>query len=252
MLRGIPFTNAYVDPKALYSDEKVVKWLKTPQHTEGRFAKCFGPNIPSNYLDLFEEDMSSLYDKIDTVEQLIFTIDTHIFHIHMYIDKRKKTIMLKEIYIRPCAEKYGFFRIIMYQLARCCNRFVCDLYIETPYAATTAIMNELFEGIIETQKMYIPHCGMGKDLGETRYIILRHEKLKDINLEYTFKLYSPHTTNIKIIPPFDNIAVIFVNKEKFPSSTIMNYGPLAHTNTEEEKDSERYQNVCKIFPFRSD
>ena len=216
MFRNIPCTDAYLKPGAVYSDYKVRRWLSNPSNTELRFSSRYGEYIPPNYLDLFEKDMGFLYQILyNHQDRYTFTLETHIFFVKMMIDKTARKIILKEVFLRPCAEGHGFFKIILFHITRCCIRLNCDMFVESPFKATSAILKSCFpHELIEETTEYRPQIGKPS----MNYFIIRLTTLNSEPLDDNFRL-----ENKLVYDPYR----IRLNRPLFPIARTLNFGPGA-------------------------
>jgi hypothetical protein len=231
MFRNIPCTAAYVKPGAVYSDEMVRDWLEDPSNIENRFAASYGKIIPQNYLDLFQKDLDFISKILHDKELYIFQLETHIFFVKIYVDKGEKWIMLKEFYVRPCAEGQSIFRIILFLLARCCIQLDLDLYLEKSSDATIAILKKSFgEGNMEIINEYIPHAG----LAPKNYHIIRCRTLKTLKLEKILGFdVEEDPLKCKLVYDADKVRL---NQICFPTAHILNFGP-DHVFSEEHESN---------------
>jgi hypothetical protein len=250
----IPITKAYVNPSAVYESEKVTNWLVSPQVVEQIFAEKHGESIPMHYIELFENDMKQLSDHIRDYRPGVFSIFTEILSMSMYVDKPKRIIMLKAIFLRPCAEKYGFFRIILYQISRCCILNQCDFYVETPFESTRRIMQKAFGLRVEDTQQFIPHMGIehdkkndllspakyntkyveygGRRFKTMNYMVVRYDTLLRFKSELAtmFGLVNSSDSRKNIIVPLSQREedqwgpLISCNRDMFPPAYRMNHG----------------------------
>jgi hypothetical protein len=249
--RTIPFTSAYVDPIAKHEDAVVDGWIGTPSEVELRFDRghAKGSEIPENYLDIFESDLNELHRKLngasayDARKKGNIVIEGQLFYLSIYIDINAYTLVLKKIYLRPCAEKKGLFRIILFQIARCSGILNCDMFTESPLTPTVRVLKRAFgshvEGCHFIEIRELPSDEL-KPHYNTRtrnpnYLLIRKENLflvmsqKDI----AFRLglvghcseYISHSDLI-LHETFGQL-VIKVNRDNsiFPPAAIMNFGP---------------------------
>jgi hypothetical protein len=252
--RTIPFTSAYVDPRAKHEDAVVDGWIGTPSEVELRFDRghAKGSEIPENYLDIFESDLNELLPKLngasadDKRKKRNIVIEGQLFYLSISIDINAYTLVLKKIYLRPCAEKKGLFRIILFQIARCSSILNCDMFTECPLTPTVRVLKRAFgshvEGCHFIEIRELPSDEL-KPHYNTRtrnpnYLLIRKEILKGMSQkDIAFRLglvghcseYISHSD--LILHETFGQAWIKVNRENpiFPSVDIMNYGAPAPT-----------------------
>ena len=271
----IPVTKAYVNPQAVYPSAKAASWLGSPLNAENLFAETHGKNIPMHYLDLFQHDMLKICMAIGNDTPRVFSMTTEIFNIMMYVDKTKKIIMLKAIFLRPCAEGYGFFRVILFQLAQCCIWYECDFYVENPFESTRRVMQRAFLLSVEDTQQFIPHMGEEYDAENNtqmesefntmyvkhngafvktiNYMIVRNKYLKEMDLAISFGLIDSRDPEKNLIIPLPSTEFgpqIYCNAHMFPNAYIMNHGPgsAAHGHSEVLYDDFDEQRPIEFFP----
>lgn len=222
----IPFTKAYVEDGARYEDSDVKWWLGTPKQVElNRFEYHHGSMIPDDYLTVFKNDLRRLTEMMmneDNTNKIIH-IKSMLFQIKFCVDTQRDLVILKEIVIRPCAEKRGFFRIILYQFIRVCLRLACDFYVESPYAATKSVLSRAFGPVLERFTKVINHGGIIDEM--ENYIKIDCNDLVVMDLGERLNLVTEEKSNDLLeFRPFPEIHCI---PTKFPSANIMNFGPRA-------------------------
>ncbi len=227
---SVPITNAYVAPGAKYNDSKVVSWLRSPLHTEQTFQKYHGETIPDNYVEGFQRNLHKISVEIYKSSLFVdgkrrFTMSTAIFRIMLFIQIPEKIIMIKQIIIRPCAAKYGFFRIILYHIAKLCILYSCDLWVESPFDDTSKIMDRSFGEDVINDSRIDPFSQCDDD-----YKIIENDKLKSGNLAFRLGLVKEvgiEREGDLIIQSKDTMGMdphIECVKGKFPSAHYLNYG----------------------------
>ena len=240
----IPRTSAYFKPRDTFQDPNVRYWLTSPRYVEKRFARTHGQWIVENYLDIFSEDMHNLHMEIirNSPENNVFTFRGMLFHIKLFVNIGNLcVIMLKEVYIRPCAANLKLFKIILLHLTRICVAYHCDFYVECPLKVTEAVIKKAFgplsdrqgqaaaQSIIKNTSEVIPQLGP-RDDSRSQYMIMRHSNLMELDLAECFELkeaqlllpISFEQPESWIIPP------IVCNPDYFPYFDIMNFGPAPH------------------------
>jgi len=242
--RTIPFTAAYVDPRAKHEDAAVDDWIGSPSCVELTFDRTYGKGseIPENYLEEFESDLNELRRifNSDTVRNVV--IKGQLFFLNVYIEINPFKLILKKIYLRPCAEKKGLFRIILFQLARCSGNLNCDFFIECPLTPTVRVLKRAFGSHLEGCNSVDIRKPPGDELvpnyrtraREPRYLLIRKEILRGmtqwgiafrLGLVFDSSIYM--STSDLILHDTFKQARIKLNMENpiFPPADIMNYGP---------------------------
>ena len=196
-------------------------WLVSPsQVEESRFKFYHGPQIPNDYLNLFQNDMTRLWQLMSANDKKVIKFSAMLFHLVILIDRSRCMVMLKQIVIRPCAERRGFFRIILYQIIRACLALFCDLYVESPFAATTAVLTKAFGDLLESFDEVIPHTGTDD---VEHYIRIHFSKLNQVDLGARLNLLTPNADTDLI--EYRNFPEIHCLAHRFPTALFMNYGP---------------------------
>lgn len=245
----IPATSAFVGWGAKYCDSDVQRWLGFPRKVEKRFAWYHGKFIPENYLELFQDDMTRIHRKIieDESRHGLLEFRGMLFYLKVFFDIGNLSIlMLKEVFLRPCAEGHKLFKIILFQLSRICVAYRCDLYVECPLAVTTAMLKKVFampgqgRGIEYTDEQ-IPHLGPEKDAIKD-YMIIRYRDLRRLDLAKSFEMrQQADGQDLLLAPSFDQpypwiIPPIVCNASRFPSCDAMNFGKrTSETKSDEVK-----------------
>ena len=230
----IPKTKAYVDPTAFYHDSDVIAWLGSPQKTEMTFQKYHGVHIGVDYIETFERNLRKLHREIidsnlPKDNQRKFMMSTAIFRILMFVDISNAKIMIKEIILRPCAAKHGFFKIILQHIARCCKLYQCDLYIENPLEVTSKLLDKYFRNVLQKKEMIDPCIGPNQEPQDYQFI--EYKVLRKINFALRLGLIKEEGVR-------NRTDLIFLGEDpnthepyttcvfgKFPLARALNYGP---------------------------
>lgn len=261
---SIPFTKAYVKATAKHVDRNADDWIGDPMDVEKRFVSEHkkGSNISDNYLDEFHKSMHSILDRIDLSMtprfepgyDITFTLTTQIYHIEMRAAVQKFTIVLNEIYIRPCAEGKGFFRLILFRIACICACYTCDMFVQNPLRPTMKVLRRAFGDVLERvestvirehtlEHKLLPNYQLTLD-DNIKFVVIRLENLKRMTYkEIAFRLgiikdmdvFNPnadlilHSSAIVTNPPNtpQDILSFWLNKTYpyFPSTDELNFGP---------------------------
>jgi hypothetical protein len=248
--RTIPFTAAYVDPAAKHEDAAVDGWIGNPSTVEWVFAYNFGKGseIPEDYLDTFESELHDLFLKIngqspdETLIRRNVEIKGQLFYVKVNVDINPFRIVLTKIYLRPCAEKKGLFRILLFHIARCCSMLNCDMFIECPLKPTVRVLQRAFGSHLEGSNFVEIRRGPGDELEpyyrtrakEPNYLLIRKEILRGMSqwgiafrlgLVFDSSIYMS-TCDLILHDTFKQ-ARIKLNRVNpiFPPADIMNYGP---------------------------
>lgn len=247
---GIPFTRAYVEPGSVYDDPDVINWIKSPQFLEKRFQNWHGKGglINDSYVEDFQEDMEELLRQMDATnrprglhsivqgleyqDENTFTFVTQIFYVKILTNLPEHKVILKEIYLRPCAEKRGFFRMILFQLARYCAHNHCDMFVESPFQRTSSVLQKAFNPYLYTVD--------GLDEEDPEYYMVKREDCTRLDLGRCFGLTpsDPPKPNHDLLlsdsfntvkyDQFNMVPPLKLNKSNtkaFPPASFLNYGP---------------------------
>jgi len=151
-------TGAYLSRYQIeYSDPVVRGWLISPKNVEMEiFSKRCGENIPENYISRFEDLLYLIHEEALRVfgdgtqgpSQCNLAYLGDIIYIDVFARIEKKTlekkIILKEVYLRPCAEGFAFFRIFLNELLRNCLFFDATFVVKKPVVRTKEVLDRAF------------------------------------------------------------------------------------------------------------
>ena len=145
-----PRTDAFMsDLQARFAALRAQDFLHSPQSSEGRFVAECGERVPGNYLALFEQALYLIHLTCATaftpvtgnarpVSQSIgFYTDVLYFDVEAY---GAGHVDLAYVNVRPCAESFGFLRLLLHELARNCLHYGANLEVHRPVKATQAIL----------------------------------------------------------------------------------------------------------------
>lgn len=244
----IPYTQAYVDPSAPYHDAKVRKWLESPEAVEERFTDYHGPSVMDDYLELFQEDLIRLHQEIDGDDKGVrrmFSMMTQIFYVQLYVDTIASSesspgiIVLKEVFMRPCAQNHRFFKLILFQLVRSCLAHKCNFLVENPFDAMRNILEKAFgaeklvyrEGNGKEKSNYLIVHYSDLDISElaSRLHLVKQEEEETCQdfggKERTYPIIMmPSSSSSNPSLSLDSLP-IQCNPSFFPTSQVLNYGP---------------------------
>ena len=137
-----------------------LRWMGSPEEREADFASRRGRDIADGYVRRFERflyriHLTCLVHFMDTNEALgggalqpdetewmaySDVIYVCIGAVSAGQQQAPRRIELRAILTRPCAEAYGFFRLVLYELARTCVHFGAALDVVAPTPATVRIL----------------------------------------------------------------------------------------------------------------
>jgi hypothetical protein len=266
-LMSIPFTKAYVKATAKHQDRNADDWIGDPRDVEKTFVDGHkkGISINDDYLNEFEESMRILLDKIDASMGDInrprydttFYITTQIFHIEMRSAVQNFTIVLNEIYLRPCAEGRGFFRLILFRIACICACYKCDMFVQNPLQPTMKVLKRAFGDVLERvestnirehnlEAKLLPNYLFTTD-NQIKFMVIRFEHLMSMTVKQIasrlgiikdMEVFNPNEDlilhsnalmrNVQVTSPQVEYYLSFwLNKAYpyFPSANEMNVGP---------------------------
>lgn len=245
-IRGIvPFTNAYVDPEAKHEDESVDGWIGNPSDVERLFAEAFGSNISENYLDVFANDLDKLKIIIngessqESSQERKFEIYGELFFVSIYVDINSFRLILKQIYLRPCAEKKGLFRVILFQIVRCAAALRCDIFVEHSLKPTIRVLKKAFGDKLEKCDTSIIRTLEGrkpeklrddyqseKPIDDVKYLLIRKEFLEKMS-QWAIAFRLGLVTSARV---YNRRSDIILHKSFFDPRSQGNYAPRIHMN----------------------
>ena len=211
-------------PNAVYTDADTVHWLGTPAATEALFVKKGFPNIPDNYLSVFEEWLygNSFLTKLEDRGRMNGRTYTHVVCCEATLCRRRQFIQIDAIITRPCAEHLGLYHLIILQIVRYCHLYNLDLIIHSPTTTTveyllTVLPREIvFERVDVNNRVvsvFIPVRFMGKLAGQMRGLMAGKGHLDGIQDD---------SEDLAPVPPR-----LHLFPTQFPTAHQLCHGPLA-------------------------
>ena len=236
---SVPFTSAFVKPNAVFRDEGAMKWLGSPHKLEEKFAVEFrmGDIINENYIQEFEAILNQLLmiiiEKYQGHRTDEFEIKTQIFYLKMEIVPERFCVNLKEVYMRPCAEGMGFYKMIMLQIVRACLFLKCHLIVQHPLEGSKYVLELIREAKLQSVRSpYISNYD-GSDYKtmfytskDPMFVVISYENLSKLNPYEVAKRLKLDEGSI-MLDGQEITSLIKLNPRnpKFISPRIMNYGP---------------------------
>ena len=150
-------TGAFMSNAQLrFVDRNPERYMNTPHESEEYFEERVGEDVRDDYLALFERALyrihlwcelvfMGLYTKLDGEDEreqcFKCVTDVIAFDITLcaYADSPKEVVLFL-VNTRPCAESFGFARILLYELARNCVHYGATLQVSDTYPATKDIL----------------------------------------------------------------------------------------------------------------
>ena len=215
-------SHAYVPPNRVYNQE-IIKWIGDPLKVELDFVKRLRTHIiPDDYLKSFEAMLQNLTDEIlhGTGDKAQFLTWVNLFEIIILRDMDDKTVIVRHIITRPCAERKGFTRIILFHIMRVCYAADYELVADQPSLEMVRLLESAFDsGIVHEF-----------DLGNTNRpfrVNLRHRLLSNpwvaLPEDLRDKLVFDNTqADDDLAPP----SIPHLRPEYFPTARELNGGPL--------------------------
>jgi len=140
---------AHVPSKVKYSPQ-VTRWLDGgPKEQEELFASFKGSVIPEDYLVSVEDQLANIQSCI--LSGMLFNEFSHVVFGYIFSYPRMTRVVFAITYVRPCAERCGFSRLLLYQTARVAYATGCDMHIDDPYPAMLVILYRAF-GVKDLQE----------------------------------------------------------------------------------------------------
>jgi len=152
-----PDAKVFLEPEddAQYSQYDVLK------HVESLFAKNSSEMIPVDYLSLFEDFLYEIHEYCAqefAAKQEVHSTDvaprrarkkfkgwySDVIYINIVVSLQPKQISLHHTYTRPCAERFGFFRIMLNELVRNCRYFSAVFAVSYPLERTVMLLRRSF------------------------------------------------------------------------------------------------------------
>ena len=161
---------ARVPPTVTYSPE-VIEWLGSPEDMEAEFADIKTDKIPDDYLKDVEKQFENIGS--DIVNGELYGSHSHVIFGYIFSYPRIQRVVLAVTYVRPCAEKCGFLRLLLYQIARVAYAKGFDMHIDAPYPAMLQILTKAF-GVKDLQECAQEQNYVGghrKGFKKQRYVV---------------------------------------------------------------------------------
>ena len=135
-------TAAFVNPSRKYKGKQTQNFAMDPEQTEYLFKKNRSQDIPSDYIDVFEEHMCLVHEH--ACEGLDTDIYSDVLYTHVLVSNHARRIILLSIKTRPCAEKFGFYRLFLLQLCRTACLLHFSLHIFSPTEECQEVLQRSF------------------------------------------------------------------------------------------------------------
>ena len=212
---------AHMPKDFTYSDE-VMKWY-SPQEIEDIFGNQRSSIVPNDYLNGVEVQLSKIDTEIGKGGLGSEFSDVVFSYLFSYPDLKR--VVLAITFTRPCANGFGFARILLYQIAMSAYQRGFELHVDEPHPEMLNILQRSF-GVKELEtypqeERY--EGGMAEGAPKKRFRILSSE-LKD----------SFSKLNLAGLIRLDGKS-IRINTEAFPTATELNSG---HTQVSRERIAE--------------
>ena len=140
---------------ALHADS----FLHLPDEGEDEFVRLCGEHVPEDYLARLEQALYHIHlmcaihftpisgrsakpPAVLETDGITRCTDVIYFEIGLCRPWKgdPRRVCLNVVYTRPCAESFGFLRVLLYEIARNCLHFDASLCVQSPVAATQAIL----------------------------------------------------------------------------------------------------------------
>ena len=123
-------------------DDQQAEIFRSPEISESLFDEDYGPDIPVDYLQLFEDQMRNCDRWICGNEKLNLKGFSCCI-VKLILKKASDFLGLSEILVRPCAESLGFLRIVLYRLITLCVQNRKHLHVSGPLPKTLSVMRRI-------------------------------------------------------------------------------------------------------------
>jgi hypothetical protein len=224
-------TAAFVDTDIEYKTDQI-RAFGTPQESEERFSKDygFGDIIPDNYVSLFKNFLIEIDNRVFRYaageKNAGGNIKCHIAAVIVNFEKSKDTFVLEEIEVRPCAQKIGISKLILWQIVKSCEASGCNFLVDFPVEQTRNILegiNARFEGLFLQQPDRLRTTPDGFTYNpKARTSTLLYQNLHFLEPSH-FKIGHFLRSHIG-----SSKEILYLKTDAFPTAHVMNYG-LVHS-----------------------
>ena len=140
-----PTKRAWLPPERAYEQE-IVRWIGTPQQVEDWFVRDLRrSDIPADYLIQLHETLKRATKTVLVGHKTDACFRPWVIRFGISIRRDQKAVVLKSIITRPCAERHGFARIVIFHLMRICYAANYDLIIEEPSREMLRLLETAFD-----------------------------------------------------------------------------------------------------------
>jgi hypothetical protein len=168
---------AHVPPTVVYT-QKVIDWIGTPEEMEAEFTERKGRIIPEEYLVDVEDQLENIVYYI--VNGKLYSNHSHVIYGYIFSYPSMNRVVFAVTYVRPCAEGYGFLRLLLYQIARVAYANGFDMHIDDPYPAMLAILTRTFgKRNLQEYGQEEDYVGGEKKGWKTKRYVVAHAELED-------------------------------------------------------------------------
>ena len=214
---------AWLPPERAYEQE-IVRWIGTPQEVEDWFVRDLRKSdIPDDYLIRFHDMLKRVTKTILVGPRTEACFITFVIRFGISILRDEKAVVLKSIITRPCAERQGFARIVIFHLMRICYAVNYDLILDEPSIEMIRLLETAFDrqtvhkldlsGTNRPTRVDLSH---GRHLGNP-WVVLSDTLPNRLCFEPTSLFLHDWA------PP----SVPYLRPECFPSAGELNNGPAA-------------------------
>lgn len=152
-----------------YADDLVRAWLGTPAKVEGEFqASCGRADVPPDYLAQLEARLRQVHGLCgatfaaeDAACEQEWSLRAAVLNLVVAAAAPPRALTLKVIVIRPCAEGFGLFRVVLNELARIAAHWGADLVLHDCMPAMDATASRTWPAL-ERATVYDEGLGRGK------------------------------------------------------------------------------------------
>ena len=218
---SVPQQRAWIPPDREY-DPEIVRWIGTPEHVEDSFVRDLTTNkIPNDYLDQFHEMLNRL-TAVVLGRKTKASFLTWVIRFSILISHDQKAVVLKSIITRPCAERRGFARIVIFHVMRICYAVDYDLILDQPSTAVIRMLETVFDRrTVHEFDWGETNRPLRVELPQRRYLGNPWVVLSDTLRDSLW--FEEPSVPLDWEPP----AVPHLKPECFPSAHELNYGPRA-------------------------
>ena len=148
-------TDAPLPQWLVMDDEQETEIYHGVQELEKLFREEVGAGIGKNYVDGLQFLFEQIHRKIGPGgTALRSNICSHLIIINGIAKKAGRVVIVDDIVVRPCAQKMGFFRLVLWQMVQSCKRFNLRLVLRSNSSKIKRILGQISNKFVAGGEVY--------------------------------------------------------------------------------------------------